>query len=34
MPEQAGSFQILKNGDPSRFDEEIFGGDHLEIVFE
>lgn len=34
MPEQAGSFQILKNGEPSRFDEEIFGGDHLEIVFE
>ncbi|MFJ7827096.1 cell division protein FtsA [Psychrobacillus sp. NPDC096623] len=33
MPEQAGSFQILKNGEPSRFDEEIFGGDHLEIVF-
>lgn len=34
MPEQAGSFQILKNGNPSRFDEEIFGGDQLEIVFE
>lgn len=34
MPEQAGSFQILKNGTPSRFDEEIFGGDQLEIVFE
>ena len=34
MPEQAGSFQILKNGDPSRFDEEIFGGDRLEILFE
>lgn len=34
MPEQAGSFQILKNGNPSRFDEEIFGGDHLEIFFE
>ncbi|WP_419959287.1 cell division protein FtsA [Psychrobacillus sp. BM2] len=33
MPEQAGSFQILKNGEPSRFDEEIFGGDQLEIVF-
>ena len=34
MPEQAGSFQILKNGVPSRFDDEIFGGDRLEIVFE
>ena len=34
MPEQAGSFQILKNGTPSRFDEEIFGGDQLDIVFE
>lgn len=34
MPEQAGSFQILKNGNPSRFDEEIFGGDQLEILFE
>lgn len=34
MPEQAGSFQILKNGNHSRFDEEIFGGDQLEIVFE
>ncbi|WP_277585556.1 cell division protein FtsA [Psychrobacillus antarcticus] len=34
MPEHAGSFQILKNGEPSRFDEEIFGGDQLEIVFE
>lgn len=33
MPEQAGSFQILKNGEPSRFDEEIFGGDFLEILF-
>lgn len=33
MPEQAGSFQILKNGETSRFDEEIFGGDQLEIVF-
>ncbi|MCK1996726.1 pilus assembly protein PilM [Psychrobacillus psychrodurans] len=33
MPTQAGSFQILKNGQPSRFDEEIFGGDQLEIVF-
>ena len=34
MPEQAGSFQILKNGESSRFDDEIFGGDRLEIVFE
>lgn len=33
MPELAGGFQILKNGEPSRFDEEIFGGDRLEIVF-
>ena len=33
MPEHAGSFQILRNGEPSRFDEEIFGGDQLEIVF-
>jgi len=34
LPEQAGSFQILKNGESSRFDDEIFGGDRLEIVFE
>ena len=34
MSEQAGSFQILKNGESSRFDDEIFGGDRLEIVFE
>ena len=34
MPEQAGSFRILKNGEPSRFDEEVFGGDQLEIIFE
>lgn len=33
MPEQAGSFRILKNGVASRFDEEIFGGDQLEIIF-
>lgn len=33
LPENAGSFQILRNGQPSRFDEEIFGGDHLEILF-
>ena len=33
MPESAGSFQIFRNGQPSRFDEEIFGGDQLEIIF-
>ncbi|MEK4486762.1 cell division protein FtsA [Psychrobacillus sp. FSL H8-0484] len=33
LPENAGSFQIIKNGQPSRFDEEIFGGDELEIIF-
>ncbi|MEI4769242.1 pilus assembly protein PilM [Psychrobacillus sp. FJAT-51614] len=33
LPEFASSFQILKNGQASGFDEEIFGGDHLEIVF-
>ena len=33
MPENAGSFQILRNGVSSRFDEEIFGGDQLEILF-
>ncbi|MER2261030.1 MAG: pilus assembly protein PilM [Psychrobacillus sp.] len=33
LPEKAGSFQILRNGQPSGFDEEIFGGDHLEIRF-
>lgn len=33
LPEKAGSFQILKNGQPSGFDEEIFGGDQLEIIF-
>ncbi|WP_144510903.1 cell division protein FtsA [Bacillus sp. FJAT-22090] len=32
MPESASSFQIVRNGHPSRFDEEIFGGDHLEII--
>ncbi|MBD7943487.1 pilus assembly protein PilM [Psychrobacillus sp. Sa2BUA9] len=31
LPENATSFQILRNGQPSRFDEEIFGGDQLEI---
>lgn len=34
LPENAGSFQILRNGQPSRFDEEIFGGDQLEIRFD
>ncbi|TQR18412.1 pilus assembly protein PilM [Psychrobacillus vulpis] len=33
LPNNAGSFQILKNGQTSGFDEEIFGGDYLEIVF-
>lgn len=33
MPEGAGSFQITRNGQSSRFDEEIFGGDQLEIIF-
>ncbi|WP_342598636.1 cell division protein FtsA [Psychrobacillus sp. FSL H8-0483] len=33
LPENAGSFQIIKNGLASRFDEEIFGGDELEIIF-
>ncbi|MFJ5768277.1 cell division protein [Psychrobacillus sp. NPDC093180] len=32
MPEGASSFQIIRNGSPSRFDEEIFGGDVLEII--
>ncbi|MFJ8066109.1 cell division protein FtsA [Psychrobacillus sp. NPDC096426] len=32
MPEGASSFQIVRNGQSSRFDEEIFGGDRLEIV--
>lgn len=33
LPDVASSFQILKNGQTSGFDEEIFGGDHLEIIF-
>ncbi|WP_391116469.1 cell division protein FtsA [Psychrobacillus sp. L3] len=33
LPEAKGPFQILKNGQTSGFDEEIFGGDQLEIVF-
>lgn len=33
MPETASSFQIVRNSKPARFDEEIFGGDHLEIIF-
>ncbi|QCR33285.1 cell division protein FtsA [Lysinibacillus sp. SGAir0095] len=27
-----GQFKILRNGQPSSFDEEIFGGDQLEII--
>ncbi|WP_391202643.1 cell division protein FtsA [Psychrobacillus sp. L4] len=33
LPDTKGSFQIRKNGQASGFDEEIFGGDQLEIVF-
>lgn len=33
LPDTKGSFQILKNGQASGFDDEIFGGDQLEIVF-
>ncbi|QFF99729.1 cell division protein [Psychrobacillus glaciei] len=33
LPDAKGSFQIRKNGQASGFDEEIFGGDQLEIVF-
>ena len=33
LPDTQGSFQILKNGQASGVDEEIFGGDHIEIVF-
>ncbi len=33
LPDNVGAFDILRNGRPSGFNEEIFGGDNLEIAF-
>ena len=33
-PNNVSSFKILKNGNASGFDDEIFGGDELEIIFQ
>ncbi|PZX06927.1 cell division protein FtsA [Psychrobacillus insolitus] len=33
-PNNVSSFKILKNGNVSGFDDEIFGGDELEIIFQ
>ena len=33
LPKDVTSFEIVRNGKPSAFDEEVFGGDHLEIKF-